>query len=104
MNVYYNPADHGLEIVDSIEDPDMGYRFNIFLVLKHTESGKLFYCRDCGCSCPMPFEDYRFTSPEDHNLDALTKETYSNFETAVNAFPADKGAGLKLLFKVRALL
>lgn len=104
MNVYYNPDKLGLEIVGTIEEPDMDYEFNIFLVLKHIESGKLFYCRDTGCSCPTPFEDYHFNSPDDHNLEALTKANYSNFETAVNAFPANKSESMALLFKTWALL
>lgn len=104
MSVYYDPAKHGLEIVGSIEEDDLDYEFNIFLVLKHTESGKVFYCDDSGCSCPTPFEGFSFNSPEDNNLNALTKANYSNFETAVNAFPANKAAALALLFKTWALL
>lgn len=57
-NIYYNPEDHGLEIIAELENSDGCYEFDTHLVFRHTKSGKLYYAHDSGCSCPTPFEDF----------------------------------------------
>lgn len=104
MSVYYDAEKFGLTIVDTLEEPDLSYEFNTFLVLKHAESGMLFYCRDKGCSCPTPFEDYHFKNPDDHNLEVLNRDSWSNFETSVANFPAPQGDRVKFMDKVRDAL
>lgn len=57
-NIYYNPEDYGLEIIESLADEDLSYEFDIFLIFRDKKSKKLYYAQDSGCSCPSPFEDY----------------------------------------------
>lgn len=56
-NPYYNPAECGLEILETVDEPGMSYEFNMFVVWKRLSDGALFYASDSGCSCPSPFED-----------------------------------------------
>ena len=57
-DVYYNPEDHGLEIVGEISFDDDSYQFEMGVVWWHPERRAFFYATDSGCSCPSPFEDY----------------------------------------------
>lgn len=80
---YYNPGDFGLEIVDSIDSNYDSYGFDMFILWKHTESGKFYIGTDSGCSCPSPFEDV-------HSLDSLTEvDSFSNFEWYLNEWLGD---------------
>lgn len=57
-DVYYDPQHFGLVPVyehNFIEEP---YEFDIRMVWRHAETGKLYTARDSGCSCPSPFENY----------------------------------------------
>ena len=56
VNPYYNPKECGLEIVTSLEE-DEAYQFDMIVVWKDTETGKLYMAQDSGCSCPTPFEE-----------------------------------------------
>jgi len=81
MNPYYNPEDFGLSIVGSLEDPEACYTFNYLVAWGHDESGKVYWAKDSGCSCPTPFED--FYSLEDLTL--VTNETWGEFQKAVES-------------------
>lgn len=63
--LYYDPAEHGVEIVDTLEGTEP-YSFDIILLVRDLESGELYVARDSGCSCPVPFEDV--TYPTDFSL------------------------------------
>lgn len=97
MNVYYNPEDCGLEIVGVLEENGLSYEYNTFLCVRETASGRVFYCRDAGCSCPTPFEDYYFSNGDDTDLDELKPETLQQFIDEVNNFPADIDERRKLI-------
>lgn len=64
-NPYYHPDKCGLEIVGELDEP-RDYEFNMFVVFRDIESGKLYYGQDAGCSCPTQFEDF-------HSLKDLTE-------------------------------
>lgn len=104
INVYDNPDKCGLEIVGLMEEADMSYEFNMFLVLQHNQSRKLYYARDSGCSCPTPFEGYHFNSPDDTDLEPIDEFSMDSFEMAVNKFPSTPSEQIKLIDKVRRLL
>jgi hypothetical protein len=77
-NIYYNPEDHGLEIVAEIDFAD-SYDFDKIVVWKSKDENKFFWAQDSGCSCPSPFEDY-------HSVDALevlNDHTFCNLENAI---------------------
>lgn len=65
-SVYYHPEAFGLRVIGELNDPEADYSFHMFVVWKHEETGKIYYARDAGCSCPSPFEDYR-------SLDSLSE-------------------------------
>lgn len=54
-DVYYNPADHGLEIVGEFDWDEPCYSFDICVVWKERR-GVYWVGNDSGCSCPSPFE------------------------------------------------
>lgn len=55
-NIYYDPSDHGLEVVGEIERSDGCYQFDMLVVWKQARR-KYWIGQDAGCSCPSPFED-----------------------------------------------
>lgn len=55
-NPYYHPEALGLTTVAELEFSDMDYQFDTRVVWER--DGALYTARDCGCSCPTPFEDY----------------------------------------------
>ncbi len=73
MNIYYDPAKFELEIIHSLDEDNLCYEYNTFLVFLHTPSGRVFYASDSGCSCPTPFEEYNFKGPDDNNLNEVKK-------------------------------
>lgn len=56
MNIYHDPKKFGLEIVAELNDPFSCYDFDTVLALRD-QNGRIFWCQDSGCSCPVPFED-----------------------------------------------
>lgn len=76
-NVYYEPSAFGLTQLAELEDPDACYSFDTLVFWLHKESGRVFMATDAGCSCPTPFEGYRFTSPDDNNLEEITSQNYA---------------------------
>lgn len=81
-NVYYNTENCGLEIFAEIS-ADLSYEFDILLVLKDKQTGKLYFAQDSGCSCPTPFEDYYYKMDGETNLEVLNKQTLEDFKNAV---------------------
>lgn len=85
-NPYYNPAECGLEMIDSVElEPD--YDFHIIAVWRDTETNKFYYASDSGCSCPTPFEDYNELAA----LSPLNDQTWDEFRAHVKGFATYKG-------------
>lgn len=82
QNIYYNPEKLDLEIFGTLE-ADLSYEFDILLVVKDKESGKLFYATDSGCSCPTPFEDFYYHMDGETNLEPLNKNTFEDFKNEV---------------------
>ena len=75
VNVYYDPEKSGLEIFKFI-DTAGSYEFDMFVIWKKKDDGRLFYATDSGCSCPTPFENC-------YEIDEITNETLYNFEQAL---------------------
>ena len=103
-NIYYNPEKCGLEIVDVLDERGLDYEFNTFVVFRATETNRLYWAHSAGCSCPTPFEEYRYASAEDHNLDEIRKETLDSFINAVNEFPVSIDEKAETIRKVRTAL
>ena len=76
-NPYYSPESSGLEIFDSYDRAE-SCRFDTFVIWKKTDDGTLYYGRDSGCSCPIPFDD--FTNDD---LTKINKSTFYNFDDAL---------------------
>jgi hypothetical protein len=57
MNLYYEPKQAGFELVGMIEEDNLSYEFNMLIVLRNLDTGKIYVAADSGCSCPSPFED-----------------------------------------------
>lgn len=55
-NPLYAPAEMGLQIVGTLEEPGLSYAFHTIGLWLHTETGKYYAARDRGCSCPTPFD------------------------------------------------
>lgn len=56
-NIYSSPEKFGMQVVCELEDPDASYTFDTVVVWRQADTGLLFFARDSGCSCPVPFED-----------------------------------------------
>lgn len=62
-NVYNNAVDYGLDVLCIMEEPNLNYEFNMFVVWKKPNydneptGSQILYAVDSGCSCPSPFED-----------------------------------------------
>lgn len=93
-NIYYHPENNGLEIVDSLSPPDLSYEFDIFLVLKDTASGDLYWVQDSGCSCPTPFEDVRRLS----DLMRIDPNQFARFTDELAEWAKDWKGGSKVEF------
>lgn len=52
---YYNPEKFGLEIVAS-HDVAASYEYDMIVIWRHAETGRLYMAHDYGCSCFSPFE------------------------------------------------
>ena len=67
-NVFCSPEKLDLELVETLEEDGLCYAYNTFIVVKHVPTGRLFYAEDSGCSCPTPFEEYKFKGPDDTDM------------------------------------
>jgi hypothetical protein len=81
-NFYYNPKESDLEIVWTLEEPDLSYEYNMLVVWKHIPTGKFYYASDSGCSCPSPFEDFNKLE----ELAELTSLSFAQFQSDVEEF------------------
>lgn len=102
-NLYYNPEEFGLEIVDELEDPQADYSFNKIVVWKHKETKKLFWASDSGCSCPSPFENYQFSGPDRTNLGSM-ESSRKDFELEVENHPIGMDSKAAMLALVKKLI
>jgi hypothetical protein len=100
-NIYYNPENCGLTIVGSLDEHDLSYEFNTLLVVEATQSGKLYWARSSGCSCPTPFEEYFYVSDKENDLNKLNKETLASFISEVKTFPVPSDERQSLIAKVK---
>lgn len=110
-NVYYNPEEFGLVLVNCLDEPNLSYEYNTLIVLQHTATKRLFFAQDSGCSCPTPFENFHFSAVNadenwsfETNLIAITNPSWNNFEQAVETFPISMEDRQNCLTKVKALL
>jgi hypothetical protein len=78
-NVYYNPDKWGLEVIADLELYEPNYSFDTVVAWRHVESGEVYWAWDSGCSCPIPFENYK--SLED--LTRLSSENFAELEDLV---------------------
>lgn len=103
QNIYYNPEKCGLEIVDVLDDPQ-DYAFNTLLIVRATDTNRVYYAASAGCSCPVPFEEYHYASADDNDLNEVTYETLDSFINVVNNFPVSIDERKDAIRKVEALL
>lgn len=107
-SLYYNKKareEVGLVLIDILDESDYSYGYNTLLVFHHTPSGRMFWTQDSGCSCPAPFEDDYFKSPDDTNFAEITRgDSYENFVRIVNNFPDTFEYRNGMIQKVKGLL
>ena len=106
-NVYYDPAEFGLVIVDVLDEGGLSYEYNTLIVLKHTATGRVFYAQDSGCSCPTPFENYNFSFEDGQirtDLTEINVVSLANFERDVEGFPVSMSERQACLVKVKEAL
>jgi len=91
LNPYNQPEQLGLEIIKVLKQPNMSYEFNILVSWLHKPTGRVFWKKDSGCSCPMPFETCYFRGPDETNLEEVTenKDSQKSLERVVGNFPHD---------------
>lgn len=77
-NIYYQPEQFGLELIYS-DDTAGSYEFDMMLIFKHTETGRIFHAWDSGCSCPTPFESFEFKDVNNNDLDEITITNYKGY-------------------------
>ena len=87
-NPYYSPEKSGLEIIGEVDFSDGSYQFNYLVVWKDLATGKLYYAEDSGCSCPSPFEDYRY--PGSNSSEQLTPATAHEITAQIGQRLADR--------------
>ena len=75
-DVYNSPSAFGLEILGTVQWTEQSYDFDMTIVLR-SETGKLYWADDQGCSCPSPFENYT-------SLDKLYTGTLAELEAHLN--------------------
>lgn len=84
--VYYEWPKEGqprqFQVLACIDDPNSCYSFDYFFVFQHVPSGRVFYGQDSGCSCPSPFENDHWNSPDDTSFTEITKV---NLDDAIKA-------------------
>jgi hypothetical protein len=60
VSLLYSPEYYGVEIVANFDAYEANYSFDILVVVRDLETGKLYAAADSGCSCPTPFEDHTY--------------------------------------------
>lgn len=95
MRTYDEPVP-GFELINEINEPNLSYEFNTFGIFRKKGTRELFWGTDQGCSCPSPWERHT-----ESNLNPIVRNTYNEFEVAVNEFPADLEDRRRLIDFVR---
>lgn len=93
------PQDYNLEIIAEI-DTAGSYEFDITLVVRDLEDGKIYWGQDSGCSCPTPFEGVTHT---DH-LSPLPETMTQLFQAVTQNRDMNLGDGIEFLRKVEDAL
>lgn len=109
MNVYADPNKFNLQILGQLDEPDMSYSYNTLVVFRHVITGRMFYAQDSGCSCPTPFDDFRFdyAVPDiiNTNLHEIRPDnSFDDFECRIRSFPVSLDNQMRLLWQVKAIL
>jgi hypothetical protein len=73
-NPYYNPEAVGLEIVAEIDYSDGNYQFDLRIVWRQKETGRLLTSRESGCSCPTPFDELKVEDMADYSYGFVRNE------------------------------
>jgi hypothetical protein len=94
----------GLTQIAELDEKDLSYEFCMIRAWLHGDTGRVFWKQDSGCSCPSPFEDDNFNTPDDNTLNEVKRETWVNLETEVKAFKADQQDKTKFLDAIKAQL
>ena len=98
-SIYYDPQKFECTLVDSLDEPNRSYEFNMLIVVDHY--GQMYWATDSGCSCPTPFE--RIGTLND--MEAITTEaSFRAFQEAVNSFPVEKSEKIRILDNVSSRL
>jgi hypothetical protein len=105
-DIYYDAQSYGLEIAAEVDDPEACYSFDMVVVWRRIEDGRLFWQHDSGCSCPSPFEDIRipdlYPLTNDHEWDKFRE--YMDKKWCEYAYPGRVGAERhRFISEVRAL-
>jgi len=100
-NPYYSPEKCGLTLVDSIDDAEANYSFDIVAVWVDNLTGRMYWASDSGCSCPSPFEEFHSLEDMGRLTSVRQLEDHFNSETYTKRDLAEKR---DLLGKVRELL
>ena len=86
MNIYSNPENFGLTLINEIDFSSGSYEFDITAVWRRNSDGALVYADDAGCSCPGWFEgqtekDVTTTTPADlqAHLEQRAKAAYADY-------------------------
>jgi hypothetical protein len=103
-NPYYNPELCGLTQVATLNQPDLDYQYNMMIVVMHVATGRLFFAQDSGCSCPTPFEEFRFDGPDDTDMEEITLANFDNFQRAAGEFPVLQDERDEAIDSVKKLL
>jgi hypothetical protein len=103
-NIYYDTEKCGLEIVDTLDESGLCYEFNTLLIVRATDTGRLYYAHSSGCSCPCPFEEFSYASAENNNLNEITKESIESFISDLDRFPVSVDERREVVRKVEKLL
>ena len=76
-NPYDSPTLCGLKILEVTEEPNLCYEFNMVVLWEDLETGKRYWARDSGCSCPTPFEDLRGLGDLDSDMSTYEAAKYA---------------------------
>ena len=85
----HNPETLGLQVIYAFEESYDTGEYAVFMVWKHTSTGRLFWAQDLVESYE-PFEDCYFLSPDETNLLEIYKESFDDFAFELQNFQLDK--------------
>lgn len=64
LKLYDYDGTNEADILYEYEAYGESYQFDLLILVKDKQDGKLYVATDSGCSCPVPFEDH--TYPTDY--------------------------------------